>query len=550
MPEKIANLSAALSGCDAYAGFNLAKVRHELRTPMNHIIGYSEILLEELDYLPGQEWRSDIEKIRSSGKQFESLLNYHLSESSLFEGSLDVERVIFNLRTVASQVIGYAELIQEAQSKALPESASRDLKKIIDSGQKCIDLTESQLREALLGRRPVSHPATASERSSADASSGPHAVPVLRPPLPGSLAEPIPKDQKARILFADDNQDNRRLLTRRLEKFGYQVSVVKDGREALEKLQTEAFDLALLDLVMPGSNGKETLRLIKEDPELESLPVVIMSAMDIPEAIAQCIELGAEDYLPSPIHPILLQARISAALEKRRLREFERLYLKQIQQEQEKSELLLLNVIPRPIVERLKKGEEYVVDDFTDVTVLFADLVGFTTLSQTMSAAPLSRILNQIFSAFDDLAEKFGLEKIKTIGDAYMAVSGLPLPAADHAIQVAGFALAIGEKLKQFSKAENLPLTMRIGIHSGPVSAGIIGRRKFTYDLWGETVNLASRMESHSDPGKIQVSERTAELLKPYFDLESRGQISIRGFGLKQSFWLIGEKDIGPRSAG
>lgn len=537
-----------LAGSNAYVGFNLAKARHELRTPTNHIIGYSEILLEELEDYPDPDWIADLQKIRSSGKQLEGLLNFHFSESNLFDGALDIDQVIFNLRTAANQVIGYTELVIETATQPLPDAVLADLNKIIAAARTCMELTEFELKPALMSRPLRSAPSSEYESLGAlTVAASCYATNKIKnkniaPPLPGVMVEPLPDEKAARILFADDNHDNRRLLTRRLERFGYQVVVVKNGLEALEKLESESFDLALLDLVMPELDGKETLRQLKKDPKHEALPVVIISAMDVPESIAHCIELGAEDYLPSPINPILLQARISAALEKKRLREFERLYLKQIQQEQEKSEKLLLNIIPGPIVDRLKQGEEYVVDDFSDVTVIFADLVGFTALSQTMSALSLSKILNEIFISFDDLLDIHGLEKIKTIGDAYMAVCGLPLPDVLHAEKAAKFALSIMEELKRFACGNDLPLSMRIGIHSGPVSAGIIGRKKFTYDLWGETVNLASRMESQGKPSKIQVSEDTAKLIQKGFDLESRGTFSVRGIGARESYWLISER--------
>ncbi|HEY8079571.1 MAG TPA: adenylate/guanylate cyclase domain-containing protein [Labilithrix sp.] len=203
------------------------------------------------------------------------------------------------------------------------------------------------------------------------------------------------------------------------------------------------------------------------------------------------------------------------------------------------SEKLLLNILPAPIAARLKEGETTIADAFPAVTVLFADIVGFTSLSARISTAELILVLNEIFSAFDALADEYGLEKIKTIGDAYMVVGGVPTARADHADAVASMALAMRDVVAKRTDE----LRVRIGVHSGPVVAGVIGTRKFTYDLWGDTVNTASRMESHGEPGRIQVSEATRDLLADRFELEARGAIAVKGKGEMRTFFL--ERRIG-----
>jgi class 3 adenylate cyclase len=211
-----------------------------------------------------------------------------------------------------------------------------------------------------------------------------------------------------------------------------------------------------------------------------------------------------------------------------------------LQHEQQRSERLLLNVLPRPIAERLKQSNQPIADGFASVTVLFADVVGFTALSERLPPADLVRVLNDLFSRFDHLAERFGLEKIKTIGDCYMAVAGIPTPRGDHARAVAEMALAMQQTLATFDPGvtDAPPLRIRIGINSGPVVAGVIGIRKFIYDLWGDTVNVASRMESHGIAGQIQVSESTHALLRNDFVFEPRGSIPIKGKGEMNVFLL------------
>jgi len=347
------------------------------------------------------------------------------------------------------------------------------------------------------------------------------------------------QQQVGTLLVVDDDAGNRDMLARRLRRQGYAVATAAGGEAALELLNKHSFDLVLLDMLMPGINGYEVLKRMKSHPSLRHIPVLMISALDEINDIVRCIEIGAEDYLSKPFNPVFLRARIGAALEKKRLRDQEQVYLRRIQEEQEKAERLLLNVLPSPIALRLKNGEESIADSFAEATVLFADLVGFTTFSLNISAADLVKRLNEIFCSFDRLAEEHGLEKIKTIGDAYMAVSGLPTPREDHAQAAAAMALAMQEELQRFNVRSGASLQMRIGLNSGPVIAGVIGARKFIYDLWGDTVNTASRMESHGRPGSVQVSQATFEKLKNYFDLESRGFIDLKGRGQVAAYWLL-----------
>jgi len=217
--------------------------------------------------------------------------------------------------------------------------------------------------------------------------------------------------------------------------------------------------------------------------------------------------------------------------------------LKTLQAEQEKSEELLLNILPMPIANRLKQQEQTIADDFPSATVLFADIVGFTELSGEISPIELVEILNVIFSEFDYLAEKHSLEKIKTIGDAYMVVGGLPTPNPLHAEAIAKMALDMLETIEQFARETGKDFQIRIGINTGPVIAGVIGTKKYIYDLWGDTVNIASRMESQGLPGKIQVTDAAYHLLKDRFNLESRGLIDVKGKGKMECYLLIGIKN-------
>lgn len=218
---------------------------------------------------------------------------------------------------------------------------------------------------------------------------------------------------------------------------------------------------------------------------------------------------------------------------------------KQLEVEQAKSERLLLNVLPKAIAERLKEDTQTIAESFPEVTVLFADIVGFTKLAARISPTELVQLLNQIFTIFDRLAEKHGLEKIKTIGDAYMVVGGLPVQRRNHASAIAEMALDMQTEILNFNRKCHESFAMRIGIHSGPAIAGVIGTHKFIYDLWGDTVNIASRMESHGVPGRIQVSSTTYALLQSSYCFECRGPISIKGKGEMLVYLLNGRKQDG-----
>ena len=288
---------------------------------------------------------------------------------------------------------------------------------------------------------------------------------------------------------------------------------------------------------MPGMNGFEVLSRIKADERWQAIPVVMISGLQETEAAVRCIEAGAEDYLPKPFNPVLLRARINACLERNRWRVRELAYLHQIKVEKERADSLLGNILPTQIISRLNGGETVIADRFEDVTILFADLVGFTPAAARIPPARLVQYLNRIFSSFDALANQLGIEKIKTIGDAYMAASGLPDSCPDHAEIMADLALGMLDILRRLDGADP-PFAIRIGIHTGPVIAGIIGQHKFIYDVWGDTVNVASRLESHGLPNRIQVSALTRQRLSHRFAFEARGSITLKGRGRMKTFLL------------
>lgn len=503
--------------------YQLAKIRHELRTPINHIIGYSEILEEDVTEMGQLVFLDDLKKIQKAGKQLLELVGEIFASGDGQSRQVDAHSNLPRLRTPLNHVIGYAEILQEQAVEFGHQRLIPDLQKIAAAARNLLGMLERYLlKPALEGDAP-----NAPAQSQATAAA----------PVPSSTAL-----ADWNILVVDDDAENREMLARRVLRLGYTVFSAGTGEDALKLLKSKQIDLALLDLLMPGMDGDQVLRAIKADAELAHVPVIMLSAMDVMDRVIDCIDAGAEDYISKPFNPVFLKARISAVLEKKRLRDQEKVYLQRIQKEQEKSESLLLNVLPRPIADRLKAGETNIADRFPEATVVFADVVGFTSLSLHVSAEEVVRLLDEIFSAFDLLAEKHGLEKIKTIGDAYMAACGLPAPRPDHASAAADFCLEMLKEVERFNRGYHTAVNLRVGVSSGPVVAGIIGRNKFIYDLWGDTVNTASRMESHGASGCIQVTANLYEALRNDYVFEPRGEIVIKGKGKMETYFLTARR--------
>jgi class 3 adenylate cyclase len=269
----------------------------------------------------------------------------------------------------------------------------------------------------------------------------------------------------------------------------------------------------------------------------------MLSAHDDVSSVVRCLELGAEDYLPKPFEPLVLRARVGACLEKKKHRDRERIYLDRIKAERDRSDELLLNILPRRIADRLKEAPATIIaESFPEASILFADIVGFTQLASQLPPTELVDLLNGIFSEFDALLDVHGLEKIKTIGDAYLAAAGVPEARRDHASSAADMALDMMAALRRFNERRGTSFQMRVGMNSGPVVAGVIGTRKFIFDLWGDAVNVASRMESQGLPARIQVSEASFYLLREKFHLVERGEIPVKGKGVMRTWFLEGRR--------
>ena len=514
----------------------LAHIRNELSAPINAIVGYGEMLFEaQADDDPA---RDDLGRILTSGRQLRARVNDLLHPSHTARPDLDLEaygaHVRHELRTPINAVIGYSEMLIEDAAPGESEFVA-DLEKILAAAQRLLELIEDIVRFSDLKAGDIGLHTTDSGVSTMIESvvSTMHAL---------DDAHGGQTQEGGLVLIVDDAEANRDILARRLQRDGYETVCVADGSRALEALSERRFDLVLLDILMPGLNGYQVLERLKASPGLRDIPVIMISALDDLDGIVRCIEMGAEDYLPKPFNPVILRARVGASLEKKRLRDREQAYLAQLSIEREKSERLLLNVLPAAIAERLKECEGVIAESFAEATILFSDVVGFTEMSARAEPEELVYLLNEIFSSFDRLASRHGLEKIKTIGDCYMVAAGLPERRPDHAEAMAEMALDMQDALDAFNRTHGATLSVRTGLNTGPVVAGIIGTSKFIYDLWGDAVNTASRMESHSLPGRIQATATTYERLRDKYHFEERGPVHVKGKGDMQTYFLIGRK--------
>jgi adenylate cyclase len=308
------------------------------------------------------------------------------------------------------------------------------------------------------------------------------------------------------------------------------------------------YDLILLDLNMPEMDGFQVMEGLKGIETEGILPVLVITAQ--PNEKLRALNAGALDFLSKPFDIAEVLARVKNLLQVRLLNlETQKLY-EQVLVEQDLSEMLLHNVLPHAIAERLKGRSKLtadhlnqaIVDSYANVTVLFADIVGFTAFSQLVSPEVMVDVLNDLFTRFDHIAEHRGLEKIKTIGDCYMAAAGLPVVVTDHADRAAQMSLDMLVAIQDFNASSQHPLNIRIGISSGAAVAGVIGKSKFVYDLWGDVVNTASRMESHGTAGRIQISDATRQALLQPFSLEHCGVIKVKG-KCEMSTWFLNKSD-------
>lgn len=335
---------------------------------------------------------------------------------------------------------------------------------------------------------------------------------------------------KATILVVDDETDNLEIVTDYLTQADaeYKILQAKNGAIALKIAEKVIPDLVLTDWNMPVMDGLELTKALKKNEALAQIPVVMQTANTEDRQLKQAFESGVMDYIKKPISPLELKARVHSALE--------------LSQAKKETEALLLNILPKEVAEDLKKSGKTQVKRYELASVLFTDFKNFTQLNENLDPELVVEELNKCFLAFDEICERNNLEKIKTIGDAYMCAGGVPVANHTNPIDAVKAGLEMQAwmanwKAEKEAKGEQA-WELRLGIHSGTVVAGVVGKNKFAYDIWGDTVNLASRMESSGEVGKVNISGATYELVKDKFHCAYRGKIEAKNKGEVEMYFV------------
>lgn len=500
---------------------DLALVRHELRTPIDHILGYCEAL-EENPATPRQ-FRDEFRRIHAAARRLLNLIAEQFDDENLSVQKPDFRQLGHDLRTPVNHIVGYAEMLIEEAESGGDQWLVPNLRRVANEARQWLALMERHL----LSLKAESALAFVSEQQS-----------TVPPSTSTHPAQRVAKQRLAgRVLVVDDDIANRQMLARRLRRQGLTVSVAASGEQALAKLSARHYDLILLDMVMPGMDGDVLLASLKGDAALADIPVIMISALDQEDRIARCVEIGAEDYIAKPFNPVFLRARIKACLEQKRLREQETSFIRRIQEEKRRTDELLHVILPRDVAAELRTTQAVRPRRFEKVGVLFCDIVGFAAYSDGRTPEEIVAQLQTLVEVFENIAERHCLEKIKTIGDSFMAVADLcEHPSGSPAIA----AVRCGLELIGAARAHPAGWHVRVGVNVGPVVAGVVGRKKYQYDVWGDTVNLAARVEQAGDPDAVCIPAMFWPDLAPHFEGHSKGRASIKGKGELELYVVTG----------
>jgi len=517
------------AGGDLTQRIVLSNMRHELRTPLNAIIGYSEMLLEDAEDMGQKDLISDLKNIDAAGKEMLSLVNEILDPSNIETDRADLDwqnlesKLTHALRTPLNAVFGYSEMLIEHAEDLGQQDLISDLKKIHLAAEGFL----GGIKE-ILNFSKIKAGVTDAELATTDTSTMAESlVRTIRPLSEESTS--FGEAGRNSILVVDDNEMNRNLLARRLERQGHTITIAENGRQALEALKKHSFDLILLDVLMPEMNGYQVLRRLKSDDTWRDIPVLMISSLEEMDIMVRCIEMGAEDYLAKPFNPVLLKARITSCLERKRLHDLEK--------EQKR---ILKETFGKYVAEEVRdevlSGRIPLDGELKDVTVLFADLHNFTPLTESTPPKEVVRILNDYFTEMTPTLHRHHGSILRYVGDEIYTVFGAPLPLKEHprhaveaALDMRRLLVLVNEKLV---RQGYMPLSHGIGIHSGPVVAANIGSPdRLAYDLVGDTVNLASRIKGLTKQfnADILISATTRARLKGDISVERLPAITVKG---------------------
>jgi class 3 adenylate cyclase len=504
----------------------LAHLRHELRTPLNHIIGYSEMLLEDVEEGLRANLAPDLRQIHAEARRLLGLINDFLAPSRVEAGAVDLGQMPAELSAPLDQIMARCDAFRAQAAQAGAADLLPDLERIASAARHLLTLITHGV-----AMPPGGHPTKISGE-----------IAAVRAGAPAR-----PADQGA-VLVVDDNESNREMLSRRLSRQGYRVEVAANGREALDVLRAQRVDLVLLDVMMPEMDGYEVLQRLKSDPALRDIPVLMISALDEIDSVVRCIQLGAEDYLSKPFDPVLLQARVGACFEKKRLRDQEVRHVRELAEwnrtleqrvEEQVAQVERLGRLKRffspQLAELILSGgtEDPLRSHRREITVVFLDLRGFTAFAETAEPEEVMGVLREYHAAMGRLILEHEGTLERFTGDGMMIFFNDPVPVPNPGEHAVRMAVAMRERVTELSAAwrkRGYDLALGVGIAQGYATIGAIGfEGRWDYAAIGTVTNLAARLCGEAKPGQILVSSRVGGAVEDLIETEEVGGLVLKG---------------------
>lgn len=487
---------------------SLAFVRHELRTPINAIIGYSEMLYDDARDEGDTAAAGDLERVQRCGREILTLVDSILDAERIdAEAGRHLEsygeQIRADLRDPLSAITGYTEMLIENSREEEKTARIPDLERVMAAARKLLELSNDIAGVA------TSAPGAAPAEMKLGAALAEGVLSKIR-----AVKGAAEVDRQGSLLVVDDSPMNRDLLARQLARKGYVVTTADNGKDALERMTEQEFDLVLLDVLMPEMDGVEVLRRMKSDDRLHSIPVIMLSALDEIDSVVRCLEIGAADFVGKPFHPTLLDARIHATLTAASLRGHEH----------------VVPALPEYVMQRVRHGETRQLDGAPDAAVYFIDVDHATAgiAAPAQRAAAIEVLTERAHTA----ASEHGIATVVAHGGGLVMLAGFPRPVEDAAERIARAALTLAHE------AEAAGVRYRSAMHAGAVYAALLGKDQLSYWLWGDGVDLARRLAASGERGQIHVSPAAHALLKDLFTISGRGIIEISGRGQVRAYVL------------